>query len=93
MSYYYGKIRYDTPYLVVGYYPPFGFILVDSIEDELKINMYTDSDHCLDSVRLLREAYYQLHTEPNVSNFRIAGIFKDGSLLETNTNIQLEIRN
>lgn len=75
--------------LVVGGHSYFGYYLVDSFEDELKItkdDVYSTGSDCLKIMRLLRDVKDSLEgADDNAyTNFRVAKIWYDRS---TNTQI------
>ena len=75
--------------LVVGWHYYFGYYLVDSFEDELKIStddIYDKGAGCLKIMRLLREIRNALEGADNnaYTNFRLSKIWYDK---KTNTQI------
>lgn len=80
---------YDTHIMSVGYFGRLGmdYILTYPNDEDVirlkKSDIYGCKGACLGVMRLLRDAYRSLKDEEGVSNFRIAGIFSDGSIKET----------
>lgn len=75
--------------LVIGYNRRFGYYLVDSFEDELKItkdDVYATGTNCLKIMRLLQDIKNSLEGADNnaYTNFRVAKIWYDRT---TNTQI------
>lgn len=80
------KSIWDYAFFVVGYFGPFGYILVPNCdEDEItipkKVIESTDGTY-LEVMRILRDSYRSLKDEQGVSNFRVALVYDDDRIEE-----------
>lgn len=80
------KSVWSEDFFVVGYFRPFGYILVPNCdEDEITISkkmIESIDEGCLEVMRILRDSYYALKDEDDVSNFRVALVYDNGRIEE-----------